>query len=447
MQGEELQDMMQAILPDDALMALVREANLQQRERKLDALTLVRAALVAAAGGSGGREAAVMRKYFEMGAQKVVRGGFYAWFNPALERVLEGVRDRALAYVGAQSVDLPGILGAHVRDWHIVDSTTVRLEDALFAEYPGAGDYAALKVHKRYSVGIGTTVAYHVSPAREHDATHLTVDASWRGLGLLVDLGYASLGLLRACREHEVRFVTRLKDNWKPKVDHLARGTLTRTFFAGSDLDALLEAETIVLDGKVIDADVHFGTGASTLTCRLVAVPTPEKGYRFYLTNLPAAVGPRQVSDLYRVRWEIECDNKIDKSCSHLDEIKAEKGSAVRALVHASVVSSVIACLIAHRHRLATRPAEGAPAIRTQPPLHPRAVALAIASAAQSIAAAFTLRGEAARRDWDRLAAYLVHLGKDPNWRAKPSILDQLRGWPLPALSRKPRRSSTHTAN
>jgi hypothetical protein len=38
------------------------------------------------------------------------------------------------------------------------------------------------------------------------------------------------------------------------------------------------------------------------------------RGYCFYLTNLSPRTGPRQVADLYRVRWEIESDNKLDKS-------------------------------------------------------------------------------------------------------------------------------------
>ena len=50
----------------------------------------------------------------------------------------------------------------------------------------------------RYTV---TTVLagrlHSISPAREHDAPHLTLDESWRGLGLLADLGYASIKLLR----------------------------------------------------------------------------------------------------------------------------------------------------------------------------------------------------------------------------------------------------------
>ena len=238
-----------------------------------------------------------------------------------------------------------------MRDWHIVDSMTVQLEKELQEEYPGAGDYAALMVHKRYSVGVGTTSAFDLSPAREHDAPHLTNDESWRGLGLLWDLGHASHDLLRACAEFDVRYVIRLKENWKARVTHIARGQEAATFVAGTDFDQLRAEGVIRLDGRVIDLDVDLGSGRKTFRARLVGVHT-DKGYCFYLTNLPPKAAPRTVADLYRIRWEIELDNKLDKSCHRLDEIGARTGPAVRALVYASIVASILACLVVHRHRL-----------------------------------------------------------------------------------------------
>src|SRR5690606_5682045 len=150
---------------------------------------------------------------------------------------------------------------------------TVRLEDALKKEYPGTGDYAALKVHKLFSVGIGTTIDFHLSPARDHDAKHFEVDEAFGGHGVLADLGYASLRLLRQCERHDVRFVIRLKENWKPKVLAVESGELSRELLdgAGEDLDALLTNEVLKLEGKDIDADVRVG-GPAGVTCRLVAV-------------------------------------------------------------------------------------------------------------------------------------------------------------------------------
>ena len=429
MRGQDVQAMFEAVLGGDEIMRLVEKAGFQERVRKLDAVRLVRAMVIAAATGYGGRQADVMRAYFETGAPRVVRGVFYGWFGRALESVMEDVRDKILVYSRAQPLDVPGILGSFVKDWHIFDSTTVRLDDSLFAEYPGTGDYAALKIHKRFSVGVGTTVDYHISPAREHDAAHFRIDETWSGLGVLLDLGYASFKLIRDCAAHNVHFVIRLKDSWKPKVQHVARANVTKTFFAGSDLDALLADDTIALDGKIIDVDVTFGSGKATVFCRMVGVPAPDGGYRFYLTSLPRSIGALQIADIYRVRWEIESDNKLNKSCFHLEEIGARTGESVRALIHASMVSSMMACLLAHSHRLQeTRPAvEGAE--RTVAPIHPQSLARAMGAAANSIASAMDLDGSRAAAEWTRIAEYLVHLGKDPNWRRSPSILDQLRGW------------------
>lgn len=443
MRGEDVQRVFETILPDKVLLRLVEKTKFQERARKLDALRLLRAMVIAAATGYGGRQADVMRLYFEAGATRVVRGVFYGWFGKELEEIMVEVRALALAYARTMKCDLPGLLGEHVTDWHIVDSSTVKLDQGLLGEYPGAGNYAALKLHKRFSVGIGTTIDYHLSPAREHDNVHLTIDETWRGLGVLLDLGYASFKLLRDCREHDVRFVIRLKDSWKPRVQHVARGKLLKQFVGGTDFDCLIDEEVLVLDGSAIDVDVTFGKGAALTMCRMVGVPTPDGTYRFYLTNLPAAVGPLQIADLYRVRWEIESDNKLDKSCSHLDQTAARTGPSVRAMVHASMVSSIIACVLAHHVRLREAPPARQGTERLTAPIHPQSLARAMGSAAGTIAAAMDLRGQSAAREWTRIAEYLSHLGRDPNWRRSPSILDQLRGWKIsPGRPKKARRAS-----
>jgi putative transposase len=446
--GQEVREIFEGALPDELIQEMARATGFVQRERKRDVVRLVRAMVIAASTGYGGRQADVLRLYVENGGKEVVRGGFYSWFGPALEKTMEAVATRMLDIMKRQATDLPGVLGSHVQDWHIVDSTTVQLDDELKNVYPGTGDFAAVKVHKRLSVGRGTLWGYHLSPARDHDSVHLQVDESWRGLGLLVDLGYASLKLIGDCDRFGVHFVIRLKDNWKPRVDSVSRGTIAKTFFSGTDLDVLLDQDVLLLDGTAIDARVSIGRGERAVTCRLIGIPVIDGAYRFYLTSLPGRVGPLQIGDLYRVRWEIESDNKLDKSCSHLDEIGARTAPAARALIHASLVSSMLACAIVHRHRLNDVPPPGANAQRTTPPLHPQTLARAMGSAAMSIAAALELSGAEADREWQRIARYLSHLGFDPNWRRRPSVLDQMRGWKIaPARRRAEKRSAERAAN
>jgi hypothetical protein len=395
MTGEDVRQVFEAILPHQEIERLCAQFGVIERQRKLHLGMLVRAMVITAGTPGGAYQGDVLRSYLEFEVPRVTRSAFYRWFDEPLEQFMAALADRALAYARAQQVDLTGILGG-VKDWYIVDSTTVRVHDALQDEFPGAGDYAALKVHKVLSVGCGAPVRYHFSPAREHDSRHLQIDASWQGCGLLADLAYASLARLRACNSHGVRFVIR-KD------------------------------EILVLDGRAIDADVRVGGANNPVHLRLVGVQTP-KGYCFFLTNLPPRLGPRQVADLYRVRWEVELSIKLDKSVHRLDQVDAERPCSVKTLLHASLIAAIIAALLAHTHNMQTRPAEvGGP--QTEAPLHPRRLTLQLAVSCQSIAQAFDLKGARAKQRWQQIADVLIHSGRDPNWRRRPSVLDQLRSW------------------
>ena len=185
MNGDQLRDMMKAVFRAEDIEALAREYGVIQRERCLDVVMLVASLVLAGGTHEGGRQYDALRMYIESGAAKVARGAFYRWFTAPLERLLDELLRRAIAQGQAVPKLLPGMLRG-VTDWRIVDSTTVKLDDALFAEWPGAGEYAALKIHKEWSVGNGNLVSYHLSPAREHDAPHLVVDESRRGTGLIV---------------------------------------------------------------------------------------------------------------------------------------------------------------------------------------------------------------------------------------------------------------------
>ena len=437
MTGAELRQLMETFLPDTLLGEVALATGFQQRDRKRDAVKFLRTMLIAASSPAGGRQADIMRHYFEMGAARVVRGSFYDWFGPPLEESMVMLSELVLSWARAQPVDLPGILGG-VRDWRIVDSETVALDKRLRAEYPSTGDHAALKVHKTLSVGTGTVIDYHLSPARDHDSPHLKLDESWRGMGLLVDLGYASVARLRECQSLGISIVIRLKDGWKPKVQRVARADLKKTFVPGTDLDLFLE--DVYLDlGNVVDVDVTVGT--TELPLRLVGVRAPGKGYRFYLTNVGRHLGPHQVADLYRVRWEIETNNKLDKSSHRLEEIDAKRGAAVRAMVHASLISSILVNSIVHGHNRVT-PMNGGR--RTRKPLHAGLVARMLATSAFRIAEAFEREGNDAITEWNKLAEIIVYVGEDPNWRTRPSILDQLRGWHAAPAAKKRLSSRMH---
>ena len=97
----------------------------------------------------------------------------------------------------------------------------------------------------------------------------------------------------------------------------MPRGPVTQALLPGTDGDALWEADTLRLEGRPIDAEVHGGRGRPALARRLVGVQ-PPKGSGFFLTTLPPRSGPRQGADLYRGRWEVQRSLRLDQSVNRL---------------------------------------------------------------------------------------------------------------------------------
>ncbi len=443
MTGASLKDLLSKVFTGALIEDLARQYGVIERERALDITAFVVALVLTGGTHEAGRQYDVLRTYADGGARKVARSTFYGWFNDPLEQLLTELLRRATVYSGAQKRILPGTLGT-VTDWRIVDSTTVRLQDSagLLKDYPGTGDYAAIKVHKTYSVGVGNLVEYRFSAARDHDGPHLVLDESWRGCGVLVDLAYASIERILDFEGFEISYVMRLKDGWKPRVDRIIRGTIEGDIGPGDDFTMLLAEDIIVLDGKAIDADVTIGR-TNAVGARLVGVPSPKGGYCFFLTNLSRrSHGPHQVGELYRIRWEIEVDNKADKTGARLDEIAAKKATSVRVLLLASMLNATLARIAVHMDKLAIRELmrEDETEVAPRAPMHPIQTLRAMAILRATVVG---LLGEPAAPSlhWNRLAANLRNLGHDPNWRRRPSVLDRLQGLTAPPAPSRKRKS------
>jgi hypothetical protein len=276
MTGGEVHMLFKVVLLQGGIDRLCAELCVIERQRKLNLGIFLRA-MVSSAGMAGGiYQADVLRSYLEFELSTVARSAFYRCFDKPRERFAEALAHRALAYAQARQVDLPGLLGG-MKDWWIVDSTTVKGRDAILGECPG------------------------------------------------------------------------------------------------TDFDAPHDNETPVLDGWAIDADVRASDAKNPLHLRLIGVQIP-KGYGFFPTNLPLRIRPRQVVDLYRVRWEVESRIKLNTSVNRLDEIDAERRYSLKTLLHVSLIASTITALLAYTYHMKTRLQK----VRerwTEAPLHTRPLA------------------------------------------------------------------------
>jgi hypothetical protein len=390
MTGDDVRTVFEPRLPQDEMDRLCQPCGVIKRPHKLHLGMLVQAMGLAAGTPGGAYQADVWRSSLAGAVPRVTRAAFCRGFDGPLAPGMA-----ARAYAWAQLVAWPGSLSG-VTDGSMGDAAVGTVRDAPIADGPGTGDDAARTVPTELSGGCGAPGRDHGSPAREHDSPPLQIDESWRGCGWLADLASASLARRRACEHDEGHFVIRRKDHWTPQVDHIAHGQVTRQFCPGTALDVLLAEHTLILDGQAMAAAGPVGGASIPLPVRLVGAQTPP-GDGFFRTNLPPRVGPRQVADLERVRWEVERSMQLEQSVQRLDAIAAAYACSLKTRLQASLMASTITAVRAHRHHLKTCPQPGG-APRTEAPLPTRLLALPRTVSCQSIAQAVALTGAEAKR-------------------------------------------------
>lgn len=423
MDGTTLRDAFQDFVSRERIEELARALMIVERVRKLDVPALVWALVVGAGSDDSGQMADAYSAYLAEAEHSVVRGSFYVWFTDRLAMLMARLTQDAMERIRACPPILTGAL-AGVLDWQVVDSETVTLRDEIGDVFPATSTSAGLKIHKRFSLGRNAMIGYEITPARDHDAPLLRLDESWNGLGLIVDLGYASHRLLRDCKRFGVSLVLRLKAGWKPRLLRIVGDDGVPSEVAGEPaLEGLLDGTQDDFLGCDVDYDVVFGSGANRVEARLVGIPAEgSKEMHWCITTLPRSTHPPAlVGQLYCCRWEIECDNRRDKGGARLDQIRAWTLPSVMILIHASLLRTMLADHLTYLD-LRDRPS-------TRAPLHGLAVCLAMAVHAGALRLALTHDDP---KRWERLARLIRSRGHDPNWRRRPSVLDSLRGTTAP---------------
>ncbi|MCB9760839.1 MAG: IS4 family transposase [Alphaproteobacteria bacterium] len=429
MQAAQVQELFEAVFPVEFIESEATRLGVQLRQRHLRVAELMVSLVLMGGSPEAGRISAAVRDYCNRGNPKVVRSASSKWFDEELLTLVTTLSARAREYVSGMPLHLPGILAGR-RDWRAFDSTTVKLDKRLLEVWPGTGDYAALKVHKELSLGCENVVDYHISPAKEHDAPHLCIDEGRRGTGLIVDLGYVSHKLFRSCEAHDVHLVVRLKEGWKLRLDDSVTAGESIAWLADEDQIDLLAAGDCTLRDlpeKEMDIDVRFGPEDDPIHARLIVFEA-KGGWGYLLTNVPRETHTgAEVAMLYRLRWSVELQNKLAKTGCQLDEITARTAVPAEILVHAAMIASILANAVAHLEHLDQGLVGETCRKMKSPPLHAMLVWKCITTATYNLAT-LLVAPEDTSMTWEQLAQFLRHGGQDPNWKGKPSAIDQVKG-------------------
>lgn len=342
-----LRTALSSLFPAALLRRLARETGTVQRRRRVDPVKLF---WVVVLGVSGGQRsfAELRRSYEKVAGKKISPSSFYNRFTPAFTRLLQELLNLGLEKLLRCASGATTVLG-EIREILCVDSTIVRLHDALASHWPACRTnhtQAAVKLHTVLNVRGKGPQRIQVTSERVHDGPVLRAGAWVKGRLLLFDLGYFRYSLFAAIARQGGFFLTRLKDNANPTLRRLHRRHRGRAV-AVEGL-GLLEIRSR-LRRAVLDAEAEIcfekrryagRRSKATMRVRIVGLwDASHSMYHWYITNLPLAIKAEEIGKLYSARWTIELLFRELKSCYKLESIPTRKPHVVEAFLYASLLT------------------------------------------------------------------------------------------------------------
>ena len=343
-----LRSALSRLFPAALLRRLARETGMVVRLRQVDPVNLFWV-LVLALGSGGERSFADLRRSYEkVTGKKIAASSFYNRFTPAFTKFLRQLLSVGLEKLNRCAGKATAVLG-EIREILCVDSTIVRLHDALASCWPACRTnhtLAALKLHTVLNVRGRGAQHVKITSERVHDGPVLRAGQWVKGRLLLFDLGYFRYSLFAAIARHGGFFLTRLKDNANPTLLRLHRRPRGRAVEVEGL--GLLQIRSR-LRRAVFDAEAEISfqrrryagrQRKATIRVRIVGLwDESHSMYHWYITNLPVAIKAKEIGKLYSARWTIELLFRELKSCYKLESIPSRKPHVVEAFLYASLLT------------------------------------------------------------------------------------------------------------
>lgn len=344
---------LRSLFPSRWLEATAREVGWLQRRRRITPVAMFWT-LVLGFGCGKERTLASLRRTYELETgDSLVPSSFYDRFTRPLVEFLRQAVARGCEQLCQRAAE--GAVGearARFDDIMGIDSTVLRLHDALSRHFPGTRTNhspAAAKLHLVCSVLGRGPRSVKLTDERTHDARVRHLGAWVRGKLLLFDLGYYSFRAFSSIRRHGGSFITRLKDGANPELREIVEGTPTTVVQPGARLrDVLARTRRDVLD---VTAELRFRkrtyrgvARAGRETFRIVAIrDATTRKFHVYVTDIDAEhLAADEIAAAYAARWTLELIFKELKSTYRLHQLPSTNRHVVEALILASVLTLIV---------------------------------------------------------------------------------------------------------
>jgi IS4 transposase len=299
--------------------------------------------------GSGERSFAELRRSYEkVTGKKISASSFYNRFTPAFTRFLRELLSVGLAKLNRCTEGASTVLG-EIREILCVDSTIVRLHDALAARWPACRTnhtLAAVKLHTVLNVYGKGPHRVKITSERVHDGPVLRAGRWVQSRLLLFDLGYFRYSLFAAIERHGGFFLTRLKDNANPTLVRLHRRHRGRAVAVEGlclhQIRSRLRRAVLDAEAEICFQKRRYAGRQSRATLRVRIIGLWDEShsmYHWYITNLPVEIQAEEIGKLYSARWTIELVFRELKSCYQLESIPSRKSHVVEAFLYASLLT------------------------------------------------------------------------------------------------------------
>ena len=199
--------------------------------------------------------------------------------------VLIGIVRPLYADEPVSDVDLPG--------WEIfaVDSTTVSCSIKLMTWAYGKYGRGAVKMHTVLDMRGSIPAFIHITHGKWHDSNMLDVIEIIPWAIYVMDKAYVDFAALYDIGKHDAYWVTRAKSNMRYEV---------------VDVNYNIDRSTGLVSDRTIRLTGYKPSKLYPENFRMVEFADPDSGEVLaFITNL-TEVGPLDVANLYRNRWQIE---------------------------------------------------------------------------------------------------------------------------------------------
>lgn len=223
------------------------------------------------------------------------------------------------------------------RKLYIADSSTITLFQEIL-KAPSMGKLngkrkGGIKVHTLINAAEDVAVQISFSAARANDMTFLKEIELEKGSFIVFDKGYVDYSQYQRLSNEEVFFVTR-----------------QRKLASYEEKEVKMVSQESIDNGVLSDKVILLGTRTHAkkirLLSRLIAFYDKEKRRKFeFLTN-NFTLGPEQIADLYKKRWQIETLFKRIKQNFPLKYFLGDNQNAIKIQIWCAFIADLLLKII-----------------------------------------------------------------------------------------------------